>query len=176
MTDGRVIRYVATSVDGYVATGDGGVEWLDGVETDADGASGYEAFFADVDCLVMGANTYEQVLTFGAWPYEDRPTYVFTHRELARATDAVTVVEGDVAGLVADLKREHDRIWLVGGAALARTFLREGQVDELRLNVVPVLLGSGIALFGETGERRSVRHVGATTHGSGIVELRYRVP
>lgn len=174
-----LILYIAASVDGFIATTDGGVDWLDEFQQESDGANsdddGYDEFFASVDCLVMGSRTYEQVLEFGAWPYEDRPTYVLTSRELPLASDAVSLVDGELAELVADLRANHDRIWLVGGGALARSMLRANCVDELRLHLVPVRLGGGISLFGTDEPRRDLELLETTTRGGGLVELRYRI-
>jgi dihydrofolate reductase len=177
MTEGAIVLYIATSVDGYVATEDGGVKWLKEFESGATDAAveDYEAFFASVDALIMGARTYEQVLTFGEWPYEDRPTYVLAHDEHPRATEAITFVDDDVGALAARLRDAYDRVWLVGGAQVAQSFLRERAVDELRLSLVPVLLGSGIPLFERAGEQQRLRLRGTTSHETGIVELRYDV-
>lgn len=176
MSDGRITLYVAASVDGFIADSEGGVEWLDEYdpdpETDGD-PYGYEAFVSDVDCVVVGSRTYEQQLTFGGWPYGDRPTYVLTRRELPRATDAVESFDGEVDDLIPELRRRYDHVFLVGGATVARAFLRHRGVDELRLFVVPVLLGSGVALFGDDGERRRLRQLNTVAYDSGIVELRY---
>jgi dihydrofolate reductase len=176
MPDGRLTLYIATSVDGYIATPDGGVTWLEDFQTDADSdvSRGYEAFYETVDCLVLGATTYEQVLDFGDWPYDDRPTYVVTSRDLPLATDAVELVEDDLADLAADLTRRYDHVWLVGGAQLAQTFLALGQVDRLRLTLAPVLLGDGIRLF-DSGEGTPLEHRETTTYENGMVELTYDV-
>ncbi|KTG08441.1 dihydrofolate reductase family protein [Haloferax profundi] len=178
MSAGQVTLYVASSVDGYIADDQGGVEWLDefGQETGDEGiADDYEEFFDSIDCLVMGATTYEQVLSFGEWPYGDRPTYVFTHRELSRATDAVEFVAGDIDSLATELEETYEHIWLVGGAQLAREFLRTGHVDDLRLSLIPVLLGSGIQLFSTNDEPRRLQHLVTRAYRSGIVELHYEV-
>ena len=174
MDRGRITLYIAASVDGYVADADGGVEWLEEIGEAADGDDfGYEAFLADVDCLAMGSKTYEQVLSFGEWPYGKLPTYVFTTRDLPRAAESVEFVEGDVAEVADDLTGRYDRVWLVGGARLVQAFLREGKLDALRLFVAPILLGNGVRLFDGDGERRRLRLVGAEAHGAGMVELRY---
>ncbi|WP_416838450.1 dihydrofolate reductase family protein [Haloferax sp. DFSO52] len=178
MPTSRITLYIAASVDGYIATDDGGVEWLNEFEQDTangDITEAYEEFFDSLDCLVMGATTYEQIRGFGAWPYEDRPTYVFTHRDLPRATETVEFVDGDVDSVATELETQYDHIWLVGGAHLAREFLREHHVDELRLSVIPVLLGSGIPLFTEDHETRRLQHLDTTTYNSGIVELHYKI-
>ena len=178
MKESRVTLYIAASIDGFVADDEGGVGWLDEFGQDAentDTVDAYEDFFASVDCLVVGATTYEQILTFGEWPYEDRPTYVFTHRDLPRATEAVSFVDGDIGSLATELRREYEHVWLVGGAQLARAFLADGQVDELRLSLVPVLLGSGVPLFRSGGEPHGLEHLETRTYDTGIVELRYEI-
>ncbi|KAB1196552.1 MULTISPECIES: dihydrofolate reductase family protein [Haloferax] len=178
MTESNVTLYIATSVDGYIADDDGGVGWLDEFEEDTENddiVEAYEEFFDSVECLVMGATTYEQILGFGEWPYGDLPTYVFTHRELPQATDTVEFVAGDVDSVATELEEQYDHCWLVGGAQLAREFLRTGHVDDLRLSLIPVLLGSGIPLFTATDETRRLQHLDTQTFRSGIVELRYSV-
>jgi dihydrofolate reductase len=178
MDTGRVTLYIATSVDGYVADAEGGVDWLEEFQTESDGnedVEGFSEFFESVDCLVMGATTYEQVLSFGQWPYDDRPTYVLTHRDLSPATEAVEFVARDVADLSTELRQRYEHVWVVGGASTARAFLREREIDVLRLFYVPVLLGDGVPLFGGGYDRQKLRSCDAESHASGIVEHRYEV-
>lgn len=176
MSTGQVVLYIATSVDGYIADAEGGVDWLEDFQEESAGdedVEGFKEFFKSVDCLVMGATTYEQVLTFGEWPYDDKPTYVFTHRDLSPATNSVEFIDRNVAAVSSNLKREHDRIWLVGGAYLAQTFLDEHEVDELRLFFIPVLLGNGVSLFSGEYNRQRLRLIDTGAHDSGIVEHHY---
>lgn len=215
MTDGSVVLYVATSLDGFLADEDGGVEWLASFEGADDGGhesgeagdgsgevgdgsgeagdgsggvdggseptdeppapDGYEAFLAGVDCLLVGSRTYEQVLSFGEWPYGDLPTIVLTTRDLPRATPAVEFVAGDVGEVARDLRGQHGTVWLVGGAAVAQSALRAGAVDEIRLTVVPTLLGGGIHLFDDAAGAHGLDLLGTATHAGGLVELRYAV-
>ncbi len=169
--------YIATSVDGFIATEDGSVDWLEEFQSEPpdDGDGGYEAFFETVDALVMGARTYEQVRSFGEWPYGDRPTYVLTRRAHEPDVESVEFVNDDVASLGVRLEERYGRIWLVGGGEIARAFLMARQVDALRLNVVPLLLGGGVRLFGENGVRERLETTDSTTRANGIVELQYRV-
>lgn len=194
MPDGQVILYIATSVDGFIATVDGGVSWLEAFEQDEGeeeveqaerrehrdqgddaGAGGYDEFFERVDCLVMGSTTYEQVLGFGDWPYGEKPTYVVTGRTLPLATDAVELVDSDPGDLLVDLEGRFDRIWLVGGAMLAQSALTSNRIDRLRVTVVPVLLGDGIRLFGRGWDGAALDHLGTTSDENGLVELCYDV-
>jgi dihydrofolate reductase len=176
MGSGRITLYIAASLDGYIADEEGDVAWLEEFgSTEEDEPGGYEAFFEGVDCLVMGSHTYEQLLGFGEWPYGDRPTYVVTSRELPRVTERVELVSEGIEALADRLTGEGDHVWLVGGAALARSFLRAGKVDEFRLSVVPLLLGGGISLFGEDVGEHALSLLGSTEYPNGMVELSYWV-
>lgn len=173
MGTGRVTLYIATSVDGYIADEEGSVDWLE--EFRSEDAGGFSEFFGSVDCLVMGATTYEQVLEFGEWPYGETATYVFTHRDLPPATDAVEFVDDDVATLSQELKRQYEHVWLVGGANLAQSFLREQAIDDLRLFFVPVLLGEGVRLFSGEYTRHRLRLHDSVSEDGGLVEHHYEI-
>jgi dihydrofolate reductase len=178
MNTSAITLYIATSVDGYIADVEGGVDWLEEFHSESatdEDVEGFSEFFETVDCLVMGATTYEQVLGFGEWPYGDTPTYVFTHRNLSPATDAVRFVDGRIAGIVPDLRGRYEHVRVVGGAQLAQAFLQYRELDTLRLSLIPVLLGDGIPLFGGDYERQRLRLVETRPHDSGIVEHHYEV-
>ena len=179
--------FIATSMDGFIARLDGSLDWLtDGTETagDAD-RSGYAEFFASVDAIVMGRKTFETVLGFGAWPYEDRRMIVLSRRpeavmippELRGRVDASSA---DPAALLALL--EHDgvsHVYVDGGLTI-QTFLAAGLVDELIVTRIPVLIGEGIPLFGPLPADRRLHHVETRTFsigaGHGVVQSHYRIP
>ncbi|WP_254861648.1 dihydrofolate reductase family protein [Halovivax gelatinilyticus] len=99
---------------------------------------------------------------------------MFTHRDLPSATDSVEFVD-DVETVATDLERRDDHVWLVGGAQLVQAFLRADAIDELRLSLVPILLGDGIALFSDGDGRRPLELLDTTVDDSEIVELHYAV-
>ncbi|WP_222912752.1 dihydrofolate reductase family protein [Natrinema sp. SYSU A 869] len=178
MSASGITLYIATSVDGYVADAEGSVDWLEEFQAESDGdedVEGFSEFFETVDCLVMGATTYEQVLGFGEWPYGDKPTYVFTHRSLSPATEAVRFVNGEIADLVPELRQQYNHVWVVGGAHLAQSFFQECEIDVIQLSFIPILLGGGIQLFSGEYDEQRLRLVDTTTHNSGIVEHHYEV-
>ena len=107
------------------------------------------------DCFVLGSRTYEHALQLG-WPYGDTPTIVTTNRELSSTRKSVEFYSGDLKKLVDEiLASRYGNIWLVGGAMLCQSFLRLGLVDEIRLSIIPILLGDGLRLFDNSGiERR----------------------
>lgn len=165
----RIVAYIAASLDGYIATRDGGVAWL---APYADALAGFREFIRSVGHLVMGRTTYEFA---GTEPYGKLPVHVLTSRPLVGAPAGVAPYCGDVRVLADTLraKRTGD-VWLVGGGRVIRDFLDADLVDHWRLFVVPVLLADGVPLFPVC--HRATRHlrlVGTRTYGSGVVELRY---
>ena len=167
----EVKLFIATSLDGFIAERDGGVDWL---FTDND--YGYTSFFDSIETLIMGRRTYEQVLGFGEWPYGEKPTYVFTRNAPAGDHPHVEFVSGDAGSFVEGLRRRSSGdIWLVGGAALVSVFRELRLIDEYILSVHPVLLGDGIPLFERPLPRESLRLREVISFDSGLVQLRYAV-
>jgi dihydrofolate reductase len=172
---GRVQLYIAQSLDGYIADAEGGVGWLE--ERGKGGDFGYSEFLEQVGAIVLGAATYEQVLGW-RWPYGEIPTWVFTHRGLDVPEDAtVHLTARPLKEVLPEIKQASDgNIWLMGGGDLARQWVNERLLDELILFVVPLLLGGGVRLFGDTVET-DLELVGVNAYEeTGFVELRYRFP
>ena len=164
-----VVYYVATSLDGYIATSDGGVEWLEPFQTSSEDY-GYGDFISSVRGVVMGRRTYEQVLTFGDWPYPAKPCRVVTSRPLENAAPGV-VAAASPREAMADLS---GRVWLVGGAELAEAFRGEGLIHEYAVSIIPVLLGDGVPLF-RPGRGTPLRLIDCRQYSSGVVQLWYAV-
>ena len=134
------------SLDGYIATPDGAVDWL---EPFFDEEYGYESFIREISCAVMGRITYEQVLDFGEWPYPDHDVYVLSQSTidgLPERTFAWPGTPGDLGAHLRDRNLEGD-CWLIGGGLTIREFERLGVIDEYEVFVMPTLLGEGIPLF-----------------------------
>jgi dihydrofolate reductase len=170
----EIIYYVAASLDGYIATPDGGVAWLsefEGGETDY----GYADFVASLDAVLMGRRTYEQVLTFGPWPYAGRPCWVFSRRELAPAAPEVTITSAEPQTVAVEMAAHGlRRAWLVGGAELAASFRSAGLMTEYDVAIMPVILGAGIPLFAAPGPTDRLERIEATPYPNGVVMLCYR--
>ena len=151
MTTGHV--FIATSLDGFIARPDGGLDWLE--QANAAGEDhGYEAFVAGIDGLVMGRATFEVALGFTPWPY-DKPIIVLsaTLEETgipARLRDQVSIARS-VAEARADAARRGWRRAYVDGGATIRSFLRAGAIADMVITRIPVLLRSGLPLFGPGG-------------------------
>lgn len=144
----KVILYMATSLDGFIARADGSVDWID-TETELEEEFRFETFLASVDTLLMGRKSYEQAVSFGEWPWANHRVLVFSQRGLTPETPNTEVVRDFDPGFIRELK--HDRgkdIWLFGGGALNHTFLMHDLIDELMLFVQPIAVSSGIGIFG----------------------------
>lgn len=166
-----IVYYVACSVDGFIATEDGGVDWLTPYNSKE---FGYTEFYASVDALVMGSHTYETALTHGDWPSPDKPSWILTHRDLTVADPSVTLTDGDPADVVDVIRREgHERVWLMGGGELASSFLTRGLISHYMIWIIPVVLGAGIPLFSRGAAVDSLRLVETKSFSNGVVMLSY---
>lgn len=170
----HVIYYVASTVDGFIATADGGLEWLAPFEA-SDEDYGYRAFYESVDAVLLGSRTYEQMLAFGEWPYRDKPTYVFSSRQLSAENPSVIVTSSAPAVVLGELDDLGvQRAWLVGGGSLAGAFATSGLIDEYIVSVAPVLLGRGVPLLGGADHQAMLELLDATRYPDGMVQHRYR--
>lgn len=170
----KVILYIAVSLDGYIADKNGGVGWLSGHDGEEPSGS-YEAFAETVDTVVMGWNTYEQIVTELSpeeWVYAGMQSYIVTHRKQT-AKEGILFTDENPVSLLKRLKREEGKsIWVCGGANLAQQAVAANLVDVYRISVIPIILGGGIRLFGETEREIPLKLASVQTYG-GIAELSY---
>ena len=163
--------YIATSLDGYIARRSGEIDWL---FDDQD--YGYSDFLATIDTMIMGRKTYEQVLTFGEYPYPDKKNYVVSNQLQGKPAPYAEFVEADqLKPLVEELRRSDGKdIWLVGGAQVIRFFMQHRFVDELILSIHPIVLGDGIPLFLNDPQIETLFQLKAVKpFNSGLVQLSY---
>lgn len=163
--------FIGISLDGFIARRDGDIEWLTSRGEKA-GEYGYDAFIADIDTIVMGRATYETGLTFDAWPHEGKRVEVLS-RTLETDDPRVTV-HRDLDALIDHLDATARHVYVDGGQVI-RSFLRAGRVDDLTISTVPVLIGSGLPLFGELERDVDLEHLGTEVFGAGLVQSRYAV-
>jgi dihydrofolate reductase len=169
----RASAFIGTSVDGFIARPDGALDFLPAGGED----HGYDEFFATIDALVIGRNTYETVLGFGDWPYRDKPVFVLSTQPLAPAPAGAIVerMSGRPEEIVSRLaERGMGHIYVDGGITIQR-FLVAGLIHRLIVTRVPVLIGEGIPLFGPTGRDISLEHVATRSYASGLVQSEYAV-
>lgn len=171
--------YIATSLDGFIAREDGAIDWLMPHSQTADGEDyGYRAFMDTVDVLVMGRHTYELVRTFGGWPYGSTPVVVLSSRgveipeALAGTVECMSASPGEVVRRLA--RRGAGHLYVDGGKTI-QGFLAEGLIQRLIITRVPVLIGTGIPLFGTVPQDIHLRHVETRSYPSGLVQSEYEV-
>jgi dihydrofolate reductase len=165
----KIILFIATSLDGFIAGRSGEIDWL---FTDQD--YGYAEFLNTIDVVIMGRKTYEQVLTFGEYPYKGIEGYVFSRSRAGMKDKNVALLSGDVANFVHALKEKPGKnIWLVGGAGLIHAFMQHNLIDEYVISVHPIVLGSGIPLFRSPIPATKLVFMQSRTFGSGLVQLTY---
>ena len=163
------------SVDGFIARLNHDLDFLP-----AGGGEdhGYDEFFASVDAVVMGRNSFDKVLTFELWPYGDKPVFVLTRRPGAGAAPAGAPVEflsGSPEEIVAQLRGHgFEHLYIDGGITVQR-FLRAGLIERLVVTRVPVLIGEGIPLFGPLAADVRLRHVRTSSFPSGLVQSEYTI-
>ena len=166
--------FIGTSLDGFIARVDGGLDWLP-----AGGGEphGYDEFMATVDVLIIGRNTFETVLSFDAWPYGAKPVVVLSTHPLAPAPpDAVVErMSGAPAEIVSQLDARGVRHAYVDGGITIQRFLQAGLIQRLIVTRVPVLLGAGIPLFGALERDIVLRHVSTRQYPSGLVQSEYAI-
>jgi dihydrofolate reductase len=145
----KIILYIATSLDGFIADIQGGVDWLPHPKNDTKlEAVGYKSLMSRIDTIFMGSRSYKQILGFGDWGWSDKHTYVFTSQALTSNQSYISITHDSPLEFMAQFKdRKSDKdIWLLGGAQLAQSFAQEGLIDEVILTIVPQTLGAGIPL------------------------------
>ncbi|WP_295672970.1 dihydrofolate reductase family protein [uncultured Mucilaginibacter sp.] len=127
----------------------------------------------------MGSRTYEHAINLSkayGWPYGDIPTIVVTHRNLPIERPNIEFFAGDLEILVnAQLKPKYKNVWLAGGAILAGEFIRLKLADEIRLSIVPIILGNVLLFFDHVGQEQEMHLLDVTAYKNGMVELCYEI-
>lgn len=138
------------SLDGYIATPDGGIEWLNEIPNPTNEDHGYNALLESVDAVLMGGRTYHEIIGFGVpWPYKDKQTYVIAHNNTnVTPNEKVEFITEDIYRRISALKEAEGKdIWLVGGGVLTTVLLNKDLIDEMQIAIVPTILGEGLPLF-----------------------------
>ncbi len=167
-----VILFIAASLDGYIAGPDDDLSWL---FTDED--FGFTDFYSDVDTLVMGRGTYEVVSGYIDWPYPGKRAIVVSRSaEVDIDTPDTELYSEDLQSLVDKLSSDGaERVWLVGGGELVKSFLKQGLLDEITVSMHPILLGHGVPLFPGGFQRTMLMLKDTKVYDGGLVQLNYHV-
>ena len=168
-----LIYYVAMSLDGYIATRSGDVDWLPVPEAEGEDF-GFGDFFNSIDALILGRNTYEKVLELGEWHYAGKPCWVMTQQPLTPSQPDVLVTDRSPQEVFAEIRdRGYQRVWLVGGGQLATAFRSAGLITHYAIALIPILLGDGIPLFAPAPVQTPLTLIDQRTFPGGILMLHY---
>ena len=174
---GKIILYIASSIDGYIADSSGGIDWLNEGQAIVEEDNSYEKFYENIDVVILGRKTYDQVveeLSPGNYPYKDKTSYVITNRlENDNTEDNIVFTNENLIDLVEKLKLEGKRVWIVGGSSIIHQLVDKDLIDEYEITMIPKILGSGIPLFKEVEESISLELV-SSYFRNGICSLKYR--
>ena len=175
--------YIATSVDGFIARENGDLDWLPGSDGAVDPELGnedfgFQEFMDSVDVLVMGRNTYELVISSGQWPYGDMKAVVLSNslQELSDIVpDSVQLKSCSPLKLYTELTESGAKHLYIDGGKTIQSFIVEGLINEITITKVPILIGSGIPLFGEITKDIKLGHLVTNSYKNGFVQTKYEV-
>jgi dihydrofolate reductase len=147
----KLIYYVAASMDGYIATQQHKLEWLESFAL-GDDATPYDDFYQTIGAVIMGAETYNWIMSNAPndWPYKSVPAFIVTSRDLPVPTGLdITLQQGDASMIAAQAKlaARSKNVWLVGGGKTAAYFAEAGELQQLFVTTIPVFLGTGVAVL-----------------------------
>jgi dihydrofolate reductase len=177
----KIIVYIATSADGYIARPDGDVEWLNRRPRTVD--YGITKFYRTIDTILWGRKTYDWVLAYyrkkgrkGGRFDTKLANFVFSRKPPKRATPGVKFVSEPVKLFAQRLRATPGKhIWMMGGGGLIASFLDAGEIDEFDIHVIPTLIGEGIPLLAPRHRDVPLRLRSARKYPDGVVRLRYEV-
>jgi dihydrofolate reductase len=170
----RILGYIATSLDGFIASPGDKLDWLHRYEGMDLGEHDYNTFLKHIRTVVMGRGTYDFLARDpGPWPYQHQRVIVVTSRPISEPKAALEV-RSDVNALIAELRDLDDGdVWMLGGGRLQMAFMERDGLDEIEIYVMPELIGGGSPLFPATGFRASPTLISAKALDQSCVRLHY---
>ncbi len=170
----KIILYIASSLDGFIAAPDDNLDFLKMVEKPGEDY-GYKAFMEGIDTMIMGNRTYEWVMRHEPDFVSDTDTYIYS-RSFKPNKGNIIFHPGDLAALARDLKSKKGKdIVCLGGAVVTNLLIREGLIDEMVISIIPVILGKGTRLFWDEGHQTNLELISAEKYDTGLVQLRYKI-
>lgn len=172
----KIKLYIASSIDGFIAREDGSLDWLFALPNPNKIDHGYKAFLDTIDTVIMGRSTYEEVLGFGVeWPYAHCRTFIVTtdsnYEVKTENTDILSEISTEKISEIR--KQSQKNTWVIGGGKVITGFLNLGEIDEMILSIIPIILGRGIKLFPDAPKETSFKLEDAQTFETGVVNLKY---
>jgi dihydrofolate reductase len=176
----KIIVYIATSADGFIARKDGAVDWLD--RPRPKGNYGMAEFWKSIDTIILGRKTYDMAVKFikegKATPgmFRGIKHYVFSRKPPKKAVEGFEFVKEPLKKFAKRLRAEKGKnIFMLGGAEIIASFLDEGEIDEFVISVIPVFIGEGIPLIAPSRRTVQLKLLSTKKFSDGVVKLHYKV-
>ena len=176
----KIIVYIATSADGFIARKDGGIDWLD--RPRPKGNYGMAKFWSSIDTIVMGRKTYDFAAKFvkegkaSAEMFRGIKHYVFSRKPPKKVLEGFEFVEEPIKKFAQRLRKQKGKdIFMMGGGGIIGSFLNEGEIDEFVISVIPVFIGEGIPLIAPSRRTVPLKLVLTKKFSDGVVQLHYKV-
>jgi dihydrofolate reductase len=175
----KIIVYIATSADGFIARKDGAVDWLDRPRTAGDYGMG--KFWRSIDTILWGRKTYELVLKFQK-EGKDTPNmgdirnYAFSRKPPKKVAVGFQFIKEPIKKFAKRLRAQKGKnIWMMGGGGIIASFLDEGAIDEFIIHVIPTFIGAGIPLIAPRHRTVPLKLLSIKKFSDGVVRLHYSV-
>jgi len=169
----KLILYIATSLDGYIAKPNDDLSFLSIVQKEGEDY-GYSAFVDTVDTVILGRRTYDWVTNQVEFPHSDKQTFIIT-RTPRPCIGNINFYTGDLTELITKLKEEEGKtIFCDGGAEIVNELLKNDLLDEMIISVIPVLVGDGIRLFKDGRPEQNLKLMGVKSFDTGLLQMHYK--
>ena len=169
-----ITLYTAVTLDGYIATQEGSVDFLENPKYRLpDEDYGYNGFFEGIDVVVMGYNTYKQIINFeGKYPYGAKYSIVISKEHgVDLSNNGIEITTESDESVVQRLKKENKNVWIIGGGATNARIHESKLIDRMILTYLPITLGAGIPLFRENKSSIEWRNIGTQTFANGLIQI-----
>lgn len=170
----KVILYIATSLDGYIAQPNDDLSFLSIVEQEGQDY-GYADFIKTVDAVIVGRKTYDKVIAMGYdFPHADKDAYIIT-RTPRPSIGNIKFYTKDLKSLIAQLKSKNGKnIFCDGGAEIVNELLKDNLIDEFIISIIPIMVGNGTKLFKDGRPEQKLELVAAKSFDKGLFQLHYK--
>ncbi|WP_090655542.1 dihydrofolate reductase family protein [Parafilimonas terrae] len=177
----KITIHMVSSLDGIIAKKDNSISWFDTSHNYDKGVDGQdpEEFLKTIDCYIMGSHTYEHALELSksyGWAYGEKPTIVLTNRNLTTDKPNIEFYSGNLNKLVNErLKPNYKNVWVAGGAILTKELIRQKLAHEIRVSILPIVLGDGLLFFDNIGQEQILHLKDTAAYKNGMIELCYEI-
>lgn len=172
----KIKLYIATSLDGYIASPDEDLDWLTQYPNPDKLDYGYKEFYKTVDTVIMGGRTYHSILSMDVlWPYKDKETYIVTRHSSNNQQNIQFITEHVIENITQLKEKEGKDIWLVGGGELVSMLLDHNLVDTMVITSIPTILGNGIPLFPNAPKSSNWEVISSQKYDNSVITTEYEI-